>query len=116
MLSDGMAPRNAGLLLKEAAGKSGARVVLLTFAEFQEAIREVYRHWDRKQTVPDAYPLMESLAKRVNMPDSVREAAHEVRDARNAFVHNAAHPHLFPDRARKAIATFLSWLPDWSVS
>lgn len=109
-------PHNAQALLRDAEQSSDARTILLLFAEFEAAIREVYRHHYRKTTAPDAYPLMESIANRVLMAPDVLEAAHRARQARNDIIHSAASSPIDSLGARSSLARFLSWLPDWTIS
>ena len=58
--------------------------------EFEGALRDYWLAGVGRQTRPDLGRLADRVAVRRRIPDDVRDAVHEVREARNAVVHHDA--------------------------
>lgn len=84
------------------------------FAEFESGLRSWYA--TLKGTIPPARDLIDAVAARRGIPDEDRDEVHEVREYRNALVHETdseAQAVALAD-ARNRLCKFFKWLPlEW---
>lgn len=82
------------------------------FAEFESGLRNWYA--TLKGTVPPARDLIDAIATRRKIPDEDRDEVHEVREYRNALVHETdSEAEAVPlADARHRLCTFFARLPE----
>lgn len=93
-----------------------ATYLIRLFAEFEATLREAWRRAYGRRSRPAMEQLMNSIAARCLLPQDWNDDAHEVRQYRNALVHEESDqigPITVPE-ARKRLSRFVSRLPlDW---
>jgi hypothetical protein len=84
------------------------------WAEFEATLRDYLRSVRRSKRLPrtDAQRLIDSVARRQNTPEWVRDRVHAIREHRNALVHEGgADSALELGRCRRRLNEFLEYLP-----
>jgi hypothetical protein len=82
------------------------------FAAFEAGLRT---YWAAiRNTEPPSRDLIDGIATRRGIPDSVRSPVHEVRVYRNGVIHEADEPPevILLATARGHLQKFFSWLPE----
>lgn len=88
-----------------------ATFTLRLFSSFEFIIRDFWVHTVR-DTQPDMRTLIDIIAARRSITDDDRDGAHQVREYRNAIVHDGARElQLTFDDCMKALAKYLRWFP-----
>ena len=105
------APIEVSAGLRTAVSRPAVWQAVPVFAVFEAAVREAWSAAFGRPTSPATFVLLESVAHRCRMPDAVRVAAHEVREARNGAVHDGVAGEFDLPAAKRALAVFVSWLP-----
>jgi len=114
-------PRNLQALvrpndLKGCLDRLEATYFVMLFAEFESAIRNVWKAQFRKKTRPRMEILLDSIAAKAYLTDADLRHVHSVRRYRNFLVHGedfAASVTL--EQAKSLLARFLSFMPgSWS--
>jgi hypothetical protein len=107
ILQEGVQPREIILASRSLEGT----YVIRLFAEFETGARQYWSaNWD---TEPKTVDLINGLAARSGLPDSLRNNVHSVRDYRNALVHEREdQADAMPIAvARGYLCRFFSYLP-----
>jgi hypothetical protein len=107
ILQEGVQPREIILASRSLEGT----YVIRLFAEFEIGVRQYWSaNWD---TDPKTVDLLNGLAARCGIHDSLRDNAHLVRDYRNALVHEREdQPEAVPIAvSRGYLCRFFSFLP-----
>ncbi len=93
-----------------------ATYLVRMFADFEAGLRDFWRNGLGRRTVPKMEPLMNRIAAYRSVPEPVLSEAHDVREFRNAIVHEGDR-HANPigiEEARRRLCRFLGRLPrDW---
>jgi hypothetical protein len=82
------------------------------FAAFESGLRSYYA--TIRDTEPPTKDLIDTISARRQIPDDLRDEVHEVREYRNALVHEDGE-EIEPipiDQVRSRICTFFARLPD----
>jgi hypothetical protein len=90
--------------------------IIRMFAEFESGLREAWELAFRRSTNPKTVDLIDSIAAHRLIPQDWRDHAHEVREYRNAIVHEGGDPAsvLTVQEVRGHLGRFFSHLPhDW---
>jgi len=89
--------------------------VLRLFAEFETILRDFWRNGIGRTTDPEMRQLIESVGRRRNVPPTDLRGAHEIREYRNAIVHDGLRKlRLDLPLCLKAVGRFLRWAPlEW---
>ena len=86
------------------------------FADWESGLRDVWNNALTQATTPPMRDLLEGLAARVHVDATTLAEAHEVREHRNALVHQgtvAVRPMTLA-QARSRLRKFFSYMPrDW---
>ena len=98
-------------LARAAAGLERTFTITL-FVQFEAVLRDYWVNGLKRSTRPDMRPLMDSIARRRDMNADDLDAAHAVREYRNAVVHgNALVMLLRLDQCQRGLGRYLRWLP-----
>lgn len=92
-----------------------ATYAVRVYAEFESGLRDVWKITVR-DTYPKAVDLIDSLAARRSVPATVLRETHEVREYRNALVHEDAENAdvVELDELTHRLLRFFSYMPaDW---
>lgn len=82
------------------------------FAEFEDNLRDYWRHGRKRKSKPNMTLLMDSTAAYCFMNSDDVDQAHEVREYRNDVFHERRHDPRFDfQTCRSKLACFVRWLP-----
>ena len=70
-----------------AGERLGATYLIRLVAQFEGAVRSYWRYGAGRKSVPKLKPLIDSIASRHGVPPDLLSRTHDVREARNAAVH-----------------------------
>jgi len=101
--------------LESCVGNLELTYLLRLFAEFEGVLRDYWLHGLHRTTRPQMTDLMNSIAAYCHTTDDDVNDAHEVREYRNAVIHEHAQDLRFEFRVcRSRLARFARWLPpEW---
>ena len=86
------------------------------YAEFEAGLRDAWLLAFGRPTEPRMRDLLDAIAARCYIPDDWLDRVHEVREYRNALIHEGKEkkPHISLARCRRYLCRFFSHLPaDW---
>jgi hypothetical protein len=96
----------------------GDTYLIRLFAVFEHVIREYWTSGLRRQTAPPVGILIDRVAAKLKIPESLADPVHTIREYRNSLVHEdtVASDRISVPEARADLSRYVTRLPlHWSV-